>query len=399
MKRILLVDDDPSVLSALRAKLAEARVPWQILTAPSGADALALLDRESCDVVVSDAGMPGMDGAELCQRVGERHPSVVRLMLVSDDERELAQRGAGHVHESVAKSCSSAMLHASLARGVALQDVLTHARLTNLVARLDHLPSMPALYFELVEAMKSPNATVESLGNIIAKDPGMTGKVLSIVNSTLFGLREKIVSPGQAATFLGLDTLKSLVLSVGVVSQFDEREMRDFSIQESWEHNMLVAQYARAILSCERATKTQLDEGFLAGMMHDAGKLVLVSNCPDRFEAAGLFAERDRAEREDVERRLFGGSHAAVGGYLLARWSLPVSVVEAVLYHHVPGQCREVEFGPLTAVHAANVLAQIDLSDGDAELAGLDHVYVEQLGLTDHVPRWIEACRAAGAAG
>ena len=135
------------------------------------------------------------------------------------------------------------------------------------------------------------------------------------------------------------------VLSVGVVSQFDEREMRDFSIQESWEHNMLVAQYARAILSCERATKTQLDEGFLAGMMHDAGKLVLVSNCPDRFEAAGLFAERDRAEREDVERRLFGGSHAAVGGYLLARWSLPVSVVEAVLYHHVPGQCREVEFG------------------------------------------------------
>lgn len=396
MKRILLVDDDPSVLATLRAKLAEARVPWQIVTAPSGADALELLDREHCDVLVSDAGMPGMDGAELCKRVQQRHPSVVRLMLVSDDERELASRGASTVHESVAKSCTSAALHASVARGVALQDVLTHARLTNLVARLDHLPSMPALYFELVEAMKSPNATVESLGNIIAKDPGMTGKVLSIVNSTLFGLREKIVSPGQAATFLGLDTLKSLVLSVGVVSQFDEREMRDFSIQESWEHNMLVAKYAREILACEGATKTQLDEGFLAGMMHDAGKLVLASSCPDRFEAAGLLAERDRAEREDVERRLFGGSHAAVGGYLLARWSLPVSVVEAVLYHHVPAQCREVEFGPLAAVHAANVFAGIDLTDGDAELAGLDHVYVEQLGLTDRLPRWIEACRAAG---
>ena len=112
-----------------------------------------------------------------------------------------------------------------------------------------------------------------------------------------------------------------------------------------------------------------------------------------------MIAERDAAQREDVERRLFGGPHAAVGGYLLARWSLPASVVEAVLHHHAPAQCREVEFGPLTAVHVANVFAEVDLTDGEAELAGLDHVYVEQPGLTERLPRWIEACRAARAAG
>jgi HD-like signal output (HDOD) protein len=365
--------------------------------ATSSDEALELLASGPCDLLVSDKEQAADAGRSLLAEVKGRYPSIVRLMILDAGEQAAAARASGDAHMYLPRACSAELLRASISRATALRDVLTNARLLELVRRLEHLPSMPTLYFELVEAMKDPNATIESLGGIIARDIGMTGKVLKLVNSPLFGLREKIVAPGQAATFLGLDTLKSLVLSVGVHSQFDQKQLTHLSAQETWDHSMKVAAYTRALLQCEHASKAALEEGFLAGMMHDAGKLVLASNRPERFHAASVFADRDDGNhglRTDLERRLFGASHAAIGGYLLGQWGLPSTVIEAVLFHHSPRLWLGDDFGPLCAVHVANALAHVDLDDPDAELTELDEPFLERLGLAGRLPRWIEACRA-----
>lgn len=393
MKRILLVDDEPETLVELKARLETVRAPWELVCATSSDEALDVLASDPCDLVVADPEQEARAGQSLFAEVKGRYPSIVRLMLLDPGERATAARAAGEAHMFLPRTCSAELLRTSIARATALRDVLVNARLLDLVRKLDRLPSMPTLYFELVEAMKDPNATVESLGAIISQDLGMTGKILKLVNSPLFGLREKIAAPGQAATFLGLDTLKSLVLSVGVFSQFDEKQLKYISAQETWEHAMKVASYARAILTCEHATKSMLEEGFLAGMMHDAGKLVLATNRPERFNAAHVFAERTDADTADFERRLFGASHAAVGGYLLGQWGLPSGVIEAVLFHHTPRLWIGEDFSPLCAVHVANALAHVDLDDPHAQLRELDSDYLERLGLAGRLPRWIEACR------
>lgn len=396
MKRILLVDDEPETLVDLKARLTAVRAPWDVVCATSSDEALDLLANEPCDLVVSDAEQEAQAGRSLFTEVKGRYPSIVRLMILDAGEKAAAARASGEAHMYLPRTCSGELLRTSVARATALRDVLTNTRLLELVRKLDHLPSMPTLYFQLVEAMKDPNATIESLGAIISRDIGMTAKVLKLVNSPLFGLREKIVAPGQAATFLGLDTLKSLVLSVGVFSQFDQQDLEHVSAQESWEHAMKVAGYTRALLQCERASKTALEEGFLAGMMHDAGKLVLASNRPQRFHAAEVFAKRDDGShqlRTDLERRLFGASHAAVGGYLLGQWGLPSGVIEAVMFHHTPRLWIGEDFGPLCAVHVANALAHVDLDDSEAVLMELDEAFLERLGLAGRLPRWIEACR------
>ncbi|MBI5364537.1 MAG: HDOD domain-containing protein [Planctomycetes bacterium] len=393
MKRILLVDDDPAVLAELQKKLTNSRAAWELSSATNGGEALDALEHGDYDAVVSSVSMSGASGSPLLAEVKSKRPSIVRMLLIAPAEAELARRTAADAHHSLAKNARAETLRSALARGLALKEILGNPKLLALVDKLDHLPSVPSLYFELVEATKAPDATIESLGRIIAKDPGMTAKVLQTVNSAVFGLRERIASPGQAATFLGLDVLKSLVLSVGVYSQYDDDELGAFSIEESWKHTMRVANFARANLQAERATKAQMEEGFLAGMMHDAGQLVLAKNRPDRFQAAHAFAERDRGDRAELERRLFGASHAAVGAYLLDKWSLPASVVEAVLFHHVPSQWTEDDFSCLTAVHVANAFADIELDDDGAPLDGLDFAYLERLGLGRRLPRWIQACR------
>jgi HD-like signal output (HDOD) protein/CheY-like chemotaxis protein len=360
----------------------------------SADEALAMLDSADLDVVVADMGMEGASGAELLSEVRRVHPEVVRVMMVAEADRSRARRAQGEAHQLVPKPCSQTLLASSVARACALHSLLSDRKLLHLVSRMETLPSIPSLYFEILEEMKSPNSTVESVGGIIAKDIGMTAKVLQMVNSAFFGLSQDITSPGQAATFLGLDTLKSAVLSLHTFSQFDGASLMSVSIADVWEHSLKVANFARAILETERCAKRTIEEGFLAGMMHDSGKLILAANAPERYAAAHELAERDDLDRVELERRLFGASHAALGAYLLGLWGLPSAVVEAVAFHHRPSSWSESALSPLCAVHVANGFAILDLEDPeDTRIEGLDEVYLARLGLAGRLPAWREACR------
>ncbi len=397
MKKILFVVLDPRLSAGMAQACAQGGEPFEVRRVANAREALDSLARTPCDIIVAELGLPGTNGGELLAAMRLQHPRCVRLLLAEPRQRELAARYAGEAHQTLPRGVSSNALLNTLVRAGALHDVLNSERLMNLVANLDSLPSMPGLYLALISAMKDPNSTIGSLGQIIARDIGMTARVLQIVNSVVFGLREKIADPGQAATFLGLDTLRSLVLSVGVFSQFEQGEVEEFSVEETWEHSLEVAAFTRAILLAERCDKKLLEEGALAGMMHDCGKLVLASNRAKRLRAAAELSERDGLDRSDTERRIFGASHAGLGAYLLCEWGMPSGVIEAVCFHHDPGRCREQDFSLLTAVHAANCLAHSDLDAAVGAIPGLDWEYLERLGLARRVPYWLEACRQARA--
>jgi HD-like signal output (HDOD) protein len=397
MKKLVVVDQNPKLSVGLAGLLAVQPGEFEMRFAASADAALEALETTPCDILLAELGLSGTNGGELLAQMRQRHPRTVRVLLAEPRQRELAARYAGEAHQVLPRGASNEALLGALLRSAALHDVLTSERLMHLVEHLQSLPSMPGLYLALIEAMKDPNSTIESLGRIIARDIGMTARVLQIVNSAVFGLREKISSPGQAATFLGLDTLRSLVLSVGVFSQFEQAELEEFSVEETWKHSLEVASFTREILLLERSEKKLLEEGALAGMMHDCGKLVLATNRARRLRAALQISARDGLDPTETERRLFGASHAALGAYLLCEWGMPSTVIEAVCFHHTPGQCRERDFGLLTAVHAANCIAQADLDAPDGELPGLDREYLERLDLARRVPHWIEACRRARA--
>jgi HD-like signal output (HDOD) protein len=132
---------------------------------------------------------------------------------------------------------------------------------------------------------------------------------------------------------------------------------------------------------------------FMAGLLHDVGKLVLAANLPQQYEEALQRMQTEGLADWQAEQAVFGTSHAEVGAYLLGLWGLPEPIVEALAFHHSPSACTDRSLSPLTTVHVANGLAHAGGMHGTAVAgAWLDHAYISQVGLVDRLPVWQEHC-------
>lgn len=394
-KRILFVDDDPNVLQGLRRMLHPMRGEWDMKFAASGREALDLMEQVTFDVVVSDMRMPGMDGSYLLAEVRKKQPRAVRMILSGYADDETVLRAIGPTHQYLAKPCNAKTLRATVARACALHDLLADEKMQQLVGSVKSLPSVPTLYQELLHKLRSPDVSIRDIGKTISRDMGMTAKILQCVNSAFFGLPRRIADPGEAAGILGLDTIKAMVLSVEVFSQFQAASVPGFSIERLWSHSMAVGAFAGRISKQEKHAPKATDDALMAGLLHDAGKLLLAANLPDRWAAALKSARERQITLSEAETNLFGTTHAEVGAYLFGVWGLPDPIVEAVAFHHRPGECPARGFSSLAAVHAADVFEQeLAAAAGAAPATALDKEYLAAAGLLDHVNGWRECCAA-----
>ena len=388
-KRILFVDDETLVLEGLQRMLRSMRAEWEMVFVESGSKALELMAQAPFDVVVSDMRMPGMNGAELLAEVLKRFPKTVRLVLSGHADRDLVLKCVGSTHQCLSKPCQPEELKAAITRAGNLEASLRDQNLRQLVARLDRLPSIPALYVQIVEKVQDPEIGLDEIGDIVAKDLAMTAKILKLVNSAFFGLGRQISSPAEAVSYLGVETIKSLVLSIHAFSQYSSLRLGSFSIDALWLHSQKTAGLAKEIARMEDAENRVLDDSFVAGLLHDTGKLVMVSNFAEQYDQV-LNAVRGGSQTlVQAEEQSFGANHAEVGGYLLGLWGLPVPVVEAIALHHQPTQCTNQAFSPLTAVHAADALVSCLAPERENSFAEeLDLKYLSKLGLDSRVPYW-----------
>ncbi|MHB8078227.1 MAG: HDOD domain-containing protein [Candidatus Krumholzibacteriia bacterium] len=393
-KSILFVDDDANVLGGLRRMLRGQRETWDCEFVDSGPAALALLaERGGFDVIVTDMRMPGMDGAQLLEQVKLASPHTVRLVLSGQSDQELTMKAVGPAHQFLSKPCDADTLVNVIKRACALRDRLAPGGLANLVSQLDRLPSMPGIYRRLVHELQSPDVGVAEVGRIIAEDPAMTSKILQLVNSSFFCFQQHITDPVQAAMILGINTIKALVLSVHVFGQLAADVPEELHISAMQSHSLITGNFARAIVLFERGGKPMGDEAFVAGLLHDIGRLAIAANLPDAYRQAILLSQREGTTLHDTELAVFGATHAEVGAYLLGLWGLPETTVEAVAFHHAPAASPVRTFGPLAAVHAADIIdheraaRRTHRTPPAADLAWLGRLEVDR-----HLDQWRAAC-------
>jgi HD-like signal output (HDOD) protein len=392
MKRILFVDDEAMVLQGLQRMLRGMRSEWDMVFAESGALALDLMEKSAFDVVVSDMRMPGMNGAALLAEVMTRFPKTIRLILSGHADQDLILKCIGSTHQYLSKPCEPDALKAAILRAFELEKSLQNPKLRELAARMDSLPSVPSLYTKIVQKLRDPEVGLDEIGQIIGQDLAMTAKILKLVNSSFFGLRRRVSNPTEAVSFIGLDTMKSLVLCIHAFSQFDHATLGNFSIEQMWTHSQETGSLAKQIARLEQADTQTIDEAFVAGLLHDTGKLILAANFPEQYGQISEARRLGRMPLQAAETEAFGADHAIVGGYLLGLWGLPVPVVEAITFHHCPEKGPHKFFGPLTAVYAANILVHIpDRTERTSfDLVG-DLDYLGSLGLADRLPIWNRA--------
>jgi putative nucleotidyltransferase with HDIG domain len=329
--------------------------------------------------------MPGMDGSTLLRKVQARHPKVVRIVLSGHTEFEAALRSVPVAHQFLTKPCDAEVLKDVVERACNLNALLSQDAIRRVIGSLNELPLQPKVYTSLLAVLSNPQASLPEIARIVEGDLGLCAKILQLVNSSFFGLTRHVTNIHQAVSYLGTDTLKNLTLSVETFRTLDAKGLHGFSLEALHRHSIRTANLAKRMLE----DRNQADDAFVAGLLHDVGKLILATRLRPDFRTVLQEAGGRSLPEQEVERQALGVSHAEIGAYLLGLWGLPYPVVEAVANHHHPRRVSPKRFDVLGAVHVANLLCR-EPSEGTEAASGdqIDMEYLESLGVADRLEGW-----------
>ncbi|MCG8013834.1 MAG: response regulator, partial [Candidatus Thiodiazotropha weberae] len=216
---LLFVDSDRNQLEALKRTLRDHNDQWQLHFCDSSASALELLHQLPIAIIISETQLGSKSGSELLKQVQQQYPSTTRLLFSGQALRTPAQEIVHHAHQFIAKPCDTQTLIVILERVIQLRDLLNNPAMTEMVNSLGSLPSLPASYQQMIEALQSEDTSLAEIGEIVAKDLGMSTKLLQMVNSAFFGLPQQISSPQHAVTLLGIETVSNLALGAAIFSR------------------------------------------------------------------------------------------------------------------------------------------------------------------------------------
>jgi putative nucleotidyltransferase with HDIG domain len=250
----------------------------------------------------------------------------------------------------------------------------------SLALDLDDLPSLPAVVMELLGSIDQENVDISVLAKKVSYDQALTAKTLRLANSSTYGLQVKVTTIQQAMTFLGFQATRNLIIAVAVTGCFPSGLCPGFDDKAFWRHSIATAACARVLA---RRVRLNQDYAFTAGLLHDIGRLVLVSKHPQRYQQVISERAAQDCDLVEVERALLGVDHVAAGVALAEHWNFSDTMRQAIAHHHEP---ETPGAGFLaTIVHVANAIVHaLDLAREQDELVpAVSSVAWTALGLSE----------------
>jgi len=222
-----------------------------------------------------------------------------------------------------------------------------------MVAGVINLISLPEICIRVNSALEDPNHTSKQLGSIISHDPALTARILRIVNSAYYNFPNKIELVSRAISIIGEDDLRGLVLATSALEVFNHIPNQLVNMEMFWQHSIFTGIVAR--LLSKQCNILHGERLFIAGLLHDIGKLVLYFKEPEVSENVLVEAANTSGLIHEAEHTLLGFTHADVGAALMQAWQLPDSFHQIVLHHHTPSQATEYQI-ETAIVHIANAI-------------------------------------------
>ena len=262
---------------------------------------------------------------------------------------------------------------------------------SRLIHTIDTVPPMPLVVESMLNVANDPGSSAADLASIISEDTGLTAKVLGLVNSSFYGFARQVTTVTESVILLGFETIVNLVIGMSVAKTMEAGESHVLDRQRFWQHSLGAAASAR-ILS-NMVDYPNPEEAFIAGMMHDVGKLFFDEYLPDEY--ATVVSCLHAGERRELlaERDILGADHTVAGGMLFRKWRLPRLYQMAARHHHAPLRF-EPRLGSQTGrlvgvVYLADIFSKMhgDACDAQAYLPAIDPHVWELLGLTEEQAR------------
>jgi HD-like signal output (HDOD) protein len=345
---------------------------WRVLTADGQAAAGRAFEEQPIHAAVVCLD-PSQGGLAILDWLRTRYPHVPRIAAFPPTSHDGILEAANAANVYVAPEVPERELGHLIGRTVGLQARLRTDRLVAFAGSLQRIPSVPQVYAELRSVISTADFELAQVADVIGRDPGLSVKVLQVVNSAFYGLQRKISDLHHAVSLLGTSTITSLVLGITVRDQFSVLGAARQALEAEWNRALTVSAAAKRVAQAESQDRATAEAAYLAGLLHNVGRLILAANFSDRFIA--IEWPEDRAQLIGVERSAFGAGHPELGALLLGGWGLDDELVEAVAFYAEPTSSLGTRFAPLSALHVA-----VALSPGGASL--VDDRYLDDLDVS-----------------
>ncbi len=255
----------------------------------------------------------------------------------------------------------------------------------DLLKGMVQLSSLPVIYSKVNEAVNNPRSSMKDISNIISDDPGLTSRLLQVVNSAFYGFPTKIETVSRALFIVGTQQIRDLALATSIMSLFKGIPEDLVSMESFWKHSVACG-IAAKILATYRRSEMNVERFFAAGIIHDIGRLVIYMKIPEEAREMILLAKADGRSLYTVEKERLGFDHTKLGRVLVQFWNLPPSLEEVVAYHHSPREARRYPV-ETSVIHVADIIAhamQIG-SSGEHYIPALDEKAWELIGIPTSV--------------
>jgi HD-like signal output (HDOD) protein len=233
---------------------------------------------------------------------------------------------------------------------------MTHIDLENRLQGVFDLPTLSVVANNIVQIMQNPKSSALQVGSAISQDPALVSRILRIANSTFYGFPRAITTIPHAVVILGFANIRNLVLTSTILSIFSSKKVDGYFDREGfWKHSLACGVTSKLI--AKRLGIQNLAEVFIWGLLHDLGKLVLDTYFSKDFTRVVNLVNEKEMLMLDAEQQLLGFDHAAVGGIVADKWSLPPALIKVIRFHHNPPQANE-SMRIVSIVHLADVLCR-----------------------------------------
>ncbi|MBU0729907.1 MAG: HDOD domain-containing protein [Proteobacteria bacterium] len=236
----------------------------------------------------------------------------------------------------------------------------TEQRFKKIQNYIDRMPSLSTTVTKVLEICNRPNTSPNDLNRVISLDPVLTGQVLKLINSAYYSLPNQITSLTRAIIMLGLNTVKNLALSTAILENIgNEESFRSLPMDAFWTHSICVGVTAKAIAVIKGVPKQELEEYFVAGLLHDLGKIPLNFRFAEEYRQALELAGLEEAHLHRAEALILGFDHGAVGKMIGEKWQLSEIIVDTMCCHHAPGKAAASNRRLVSIVALANLYANV----------------------------------------
>lgn len=387
MKRcIYVVDDQVPVMETAVLIIRTIDPQWEVKGFKDPLEALAAVKIKAPDLILSDQLMPGMQGSELLEQVRAVSETTIRLIMsgyVPLNKLALITSA----HQFIAKPFDSMKLRETIRRSFAAQERIGHNGLKSIATALRSIPSLPQAHQSLLKVLEDDSSATTKIARLVAQDAGLTVKVLQLANSPLFGQGYQITSTIDAVMCLGTELIAAVVLAQSLFRHYESLAHWEINLQQVWAHCWQTAYLAQHICSEMQFARKAGDEAFLAGLMHETGRFILVDNFPNEFNTACQAARQKNSPLAPQLYEVFKTTPAQVTAYVLELWGMPPGVIGALAVKSQPAD-QPTEFTLASALYIADGIASRQVPPDSFATEEWNAAYLQAIGCAEKIAEW-----------